>query len=80
MWRPHENRVSKTRFTTLINTEPITYQRKPREEKKKKKKKNQKNAEQRNLGSARPGWRVAWVFFTQVRATQVARDLGLGCA
>ena len=53
-WRPHENRVSKTRFTTLINTEPITYQRKPREEKKKKKKPEERRTK-------KPRQRAAWV-------------------
>ena len=70
-WRPHENWVSKTRFTTHINIEePSTHIRENPE-------KEKKNPEEpRNPGSAQPGWRVAWVFFTQVHATQVARDPG----
>ena len=74
-WRPHKNRVSKTRFPTLINIEePSTHIRENPE-------KEKKNPEEpRNPGSAQPGWRVgarhpgrarprphvAWVFFTQV--------------
>ena len=58
MWRPHENRVSKTRFTTLINIEknPEHIREEPKEEEKKRKKKQkqrEKNPEhQRNPGSA----------------------------
>ena len=82
-WRPHENQVSKTRFTTLIN---IEHNQRIREnpEKKKKKKKNQKNPEQRNPGSARPGSCATWAmrclgFFhlgsmrPRSRATQATR-------
>ena len=56
-WRPHENRVSKTRFPTLINIEePSTHIRENPEKEKKK-----KNPEEpRNTGSAQPGPHVAW--------------------
>ena len=44
-WRPHENRVSKTRFPTLINIEEPSTHIRENPEKEKKKKKIQKNPE-----------------------------------
>ena len=74
-WRPHENWVSKTRFTTHINIEePSTHIRE-----KKKPRRNQKNPETQatcGLGRVWPRRRSAWGFFTQVRTAQVAYDLG----
>ena len=49
--------------------EPRTCHRKPREEKKKKKTKEPRTSE-------KPRQRAAWVFFIQLRAAQVACDLG----
>ena len=58
-WWPHGNRVSKTRFTTLINIEKNP--KHIRENPEKKKKKNQNNLEhQSNPCSARPGSCATW--------------------
>ena len=70
MWRPHGNRVSKTRFTTLINIEknPEHIREEPKEEEKKRKKTETKREEPRT--SEKPRQRA------RSRATQAAQGLG----
>ena len=88
-WRPHENRVSKTRFPTLINIEePSTHIRENPEKEKKKSRRTQKPRQRatwavrclgffhlgaRRPGRVRPGPRATW---TACRETQAARSLG----
>ena len=70
MWRPHGNRVSKTRFTTLINIEknPENIREEPKEEEKQRKKTKTKREEPRT--SEKPRQR------TRSRATQATQGLG----
>ena len=77
-WRPHGNRVSKTRFSNPYFT--YQYHKSPKhiiayQRRKEKKKKNQKNLGRR----ARPGLHAAWVAHSALprsRAAWVAHDLG----
>ena len=71
MWRPHGNRVSKTRFTTLINIEknPEHIREEPKEEEKKKKKKTETKREEPRT-SEKPKQRA------RSRTTQAAQGLG----
>ena len=74
-WRPHENRVLETRFTTFIKTRPFRDQNIPREEPKKKKTEREKNPGSvavRDPGQAATQARQRGAR----RPTQATRDLG----